>query len=83
MVKVLFFASYREALGLSEVAVTMPHNMSLAEFKQWLITENGDSWQAVLNAANSVQAVNQTVADDDQPVVDGDEVAFFPPVTGG
>ncbi|MCR8922569.1 molybdopterin converting factor subunit 1 [Dasania sp. GY-MA-18] len=83
MVKVLFFASYREALGLPEVAVTMPHNMSLAEFKQWLITENGDSWQAVLNAPNSVQAVNQTVADDDQPVVDGDEVAFFPPVTGG
>ncbi|WP_019529108.1 molybdopterin converting factor subunit 1 [Dasania marina] len=83
MVKVLFFASYREALGVSDVAVTLPHNMSLAAFKQWLITENGDSWQAVLTAPNSVQAVNQTVADDDCVVTDGDEVAFFPPVTGG
>jgi len=32
---------------------------------------------------NTVCAVNQTQADSDHPVTDGDEVAFFPPVTGG
>lgn len=85
MIKVLFFASYREALGVSEhqQALGQEGPITLAHLKQLLVDQQGESWQQVLEAKNLVQAVNQTVADDQHPVSDGDEVAFFPPVTGG
>lgn len=84
MVKVLFFARYRELLGLSEYRVShVPVDTSIGLFKRQLIAENDPLWAQVLEADNIVQAVNQTVVDDDYVIVDGDEVAFFPPVTGG
>ena len=84
MVRVLFFASYREALGVSEYSLALDEgDTSLALLKQRLIQEKGQAWQQVLEANNLVQAVNQTVVDDSSTVKDGDEVAFFPPVTGG
>lgn len=84
MIKVLFFASYREALGISNIEIATPNtSMSLAQLKQLLIAEHGATWQAILEAPNRVQAINQTVADDESIVADSDEVAFFPPVTGG
>ena len=84
MIKVLFFASYREALGLSEYSVPLDSpSVSLSALKQLLIQTNGDSWRQVLEANNLVQAVNQTVVNDSCEVKEGDEVAFFPPVTGG
>jgi molybdopterin synthase sulfur carrier subunit len=47
----------------------------------------GQVWQQVAGdlemPANTLVAINQDYAEMDQPVKDGDEVAFFPPVTGG
>jgi sulfur-carrier protein len=84
MVKVLFFASYREALGQSEYEQAIEQApVSLGSLKELLIQQHGQAWQQVLESKNLVQAVNQTVADNNQLVNDGDEVAFFPPVTGG
>ena len=85
MIKVLFFASYREALGVSEhqQALEQAEPISLANLKQLLIEQQGEAWQQVLEAKNLVQAVNQAVVNDAHLVGNGDEVAFFPPVTGG
>jgi molybdopterin synthase sulfur carrier subunit len=84
MVNVLFFARIREQLGVDRVSLSLPSTpTNLAQFKQYLIDNNDASWADVLLADNVVKAVNQEVVDDDYKLSDGDEIAFFPPVTGG
>lgn len=84
MVSILFFARYRELLGTSSINVEVSTNgLSLDSLKKQLIAERGQAWADVLQAENLVQAINQSIIQDDVIVYDGDEVAFFPPVTGG
>ena len=45
--------------------------------------ERGGKWSAVLGEENMIRAVNQAVTDANTDLSDGDEAAFFPPVTGG
>ncbi|GMR04072.1 MAG: molybdopterin converting factor subunit 1 [Gammaproteobacteria bacterium] len=74
-ITVKFFASIREKLGRNEDAI---------DFKG--ISCVADVWKTVTPVplpSNTVVAVNQEYAALDQAVHDGDEVAFFPPVTGG
>ncbi len=76
MVNVLFFASLREQTGHSQVALEWQEGMTA-----------GGLWQQIVGAdsmaASTLIACNQTYCQPEQAVVDGDEVAFFPPVTGG
>lgn len=83
MIKVLFFASIREQLGVSTLSLPLLGGTTVAMLIQQLVDSRGDRWAEVLNAANVVKAVNQQVVDDLQLLTEGDEVAFFPPVTGG
>jgi len=73
-IQVKFFASLRETIGVSEVDID---NVSTA----------GEVWNIASNKAerpeNVLVAINLEYAHFDSPVNDGDEVAFFPPVTGG
>jgi len=85
MIQVLYFASLREQLGLSgeEVEVGRLPSLSVAGLLDCLRAQ-GDPWQEVLASERSVlMAVNQEIARPQSAVADGDEVAFFPPVTGG
>jgi len=75
-VKVKFFASMRETLNQSELDIDSTAATTVAEV--WQIAA-GD----LPMPENTVCAVNQTHAGLAHPVADGDEVAFFPPVTGG
>ena len=80
-VRILYFASLRERLGKSEETLELPEGMgTLAELKSWLVSEGRE---ALSQAPNLRFAVNQEMARESDPVLDGDEVAFFPPVTGG
>ena len=81
--KVLFFASLREQLDCSALELVVAAPMTVAELKQRIGGVKGEQWQAVLNAGNVICAVNYTVADENAVVQPGDEVAFYPPVTGG
>ena len=84
MVEVLFFANIREQLGTDKITLELSkHEMSVNEIKQRLIDQHGQDWAAVLNADNIINSVNQTVVGGDYAVGHGDELAFFPPVTGG
>ena len=83
MITVLFFAKYREQLGVSCMNVQITSALTVSDLKQQLISDGGADWATVLLAENTLCAVNQTLAKADDLVTDGDEVAFYPPVTGG
>ena len=82
MIKVLFFAKLREALDCSECSVALQET-TVAALRERLMDEGGDVWRQALSAPNVLCAVNQQIAKNMQTVVAGDEVAFYPPVTGG
>lgn len=82
MIKVLFFARYREALELDELTLELrPAYSTLADLQQFLINQGG-KWE-VLNDEGLMCAINQELVSPQSAIVDGDEVAFFPTVTGG
>lgn len=83
-VKVLYFAWLREKTGVAEEDVALPPGIAtVAALTSWL-AERSPRHQAAFAGAKSVRcAVNQDFASPDTPVRAGDEVAFFPPVTGG
>jgi molybdopterin synthase sulfur carrier subunit len=81
-VKVLYFAGLREQLGSPgeelEVSAT-----TVAALRTQLMARGG-VWQSALAQGKALRvAVNQEMAQPGTPVKPGDEVAFFPPVTGG
>lgn len=83
MIKVLFFASYREQLGCDQL-VFKPGDCpkTLTELRGQL-AERGTVWQEVMSRPGTLVAVNQTMTRAEHELTDGDEIAFFPPVTGG
>lgn len=83
MIHVLFFARIREELGIDKVSVAPSPALTITMLREQLIADHGESWRPVLCADNVIKAVNQEVVEDHHPLADGDEVAFFPPVTGG
>ena len=84
MIDVLFFASIREQLGTRELSLTLAgKDSTVSSLRQQIIDLRGEVWSDVLCADNVVIAVNQQVVDDQYVLRDGDELAFFPPVTGG
>jgi molybdopterin synthase sulfur carrier subunit len=84
MITLLYFARLRETLGLSSEQASLPADVAdVRSLTEWL-RRRGDAWQEELAQDRPVRvAVNQDMADPDTVVRDGDEVAFFPPVTGG
>jgi molybdopterin synthase sulfur carrier subunit len=84
MVTVLYFARLREALGRSSEQIALPAAVRDVEGLRALLVARGGEWEQELAPGKPVRAaVNQAMAVGDVPVSDGDEVAFFPPVTGG
>ena len=77
---VVFFARYREALGLDGESVDGEF-ASIEQLRAHL-AQRGGAWQ-VLAESTLMCARNEELCKLDEPLVDGDEVAFFPPVTGG
>ncbi|HMM54891.1 MAG TPA: molybdopterin converting factor subunit 1 [Candidatus Desulfobacillus sp.] len=81
--KVLYFASLRETLGQSSEQLALPAGVASVGQLHAHLLERGGAWQALAGTKNLRVAVNQDMATMDTPLRDGDEVAFFPPVTGG
>jgi sulfur-carrier protein len=79
-----YFASLREALGKSTEVFAVPATVAtVGQLRQHLVAQ-GAPYAEPLAAGRAVRAaLNQTVCDDAQVLVEGAEVAFFPPVTGG
>ena len=80
MIRVLYFARLREVLGRAEEVLDVtPHTVD--DLRQKL-QARGAAWASALDG-KVLCAVNQTIAKGQTTLEDGDEVAFFPPVTGG
>ena len=79
-----FFASLREALGVSQESIAIPDNVqTIADLREHLI-DRGSPWAEVLAEGKVLRcALNQHMVDASTSLQDGAEVAFFPPVTGG
>ena len=84
MIHVLFFARIREQLGCASLDVPFSDQVNtVAALQAALTAEHGELWDEVLGHDNVISAVNQTMVEPDHALADGDELAFFPPVTGG
>lgn len=81
-ITVRYFASLREALGADE-SVELPAGSSVAVLRDALVARGGRHAEVLARGRAVRAAVAQVMADDSQPLSDGAEVAFFPPVTGG
>ena len=82
-IKILFFGQLREQIGSAEMACELLDSVSdLAQLKAHLIAHDGVRFEPLLNT-NLLMAINQTISTEQALLKVGDEVAFFPPVTGG
>lgn len=84
MVTLLYFASLRESLGCSREEVALPAGIStVSSLVDQLRNRDGRWSEAFAPGKRWRVAVNQQMADPATELRPGDEVAFFPPVTGG
>jgi molybdopterin synthase sulfur carrier subunit len=81
--KILYFASLREALGCGSEEVELPAGVADIAGLMAFLAARSEQWQVLRTRKNLRYAVNQEMARLDTPVGAADEVAFFPPVTGG
>ena len=83
-VRLLYFAALREQLGSQGEEIELPAGIATVAALRAHLQARGGGWQTALAANRSLRvAVNQEIAQGATPVKPGDEVAFFPPVTGG
>ena len=83
MINIKIFASLRERLQEDELTLPFENEISIEDFVLSLGQLKGDLWLATLTKGEVLTAVNQTIVDRTHLLKDGDELAFFPPVTGG
>lgn len=83
MIKLCFFARFREKLGTAEESMTLEGPMTVTALMS-LLSGRGGAWQEVFDCPRGIMvAINQEMATLESTIHDGDEVALFPPVTGG
>ncbi len=83
MIKLLYFAGLRERLGTGAESLALPAGFVTVAVLRDALAQRGEAWVALTTMRNLRVAVNQTMVGFDAELKDGDEVAFFPPVTGG
>ncbi len=83
LINLKYFASVREALGGGEQVLLPAGVETVGQVRTWL-QSRGEPWATALAEGRALRmACNQRMCDAAAPVAAGDEVAFFPPVTGG
>ena len=83
-VKLLYFAALREQLGTASEEIELPAGVGTVAALRSHLRGRGGAWELALAEQKLVRAaVNQDMAPPTAALKAGDEVAFFPPVTGG
>ncbi len=84
MLQVVFFARVKEELGCGRLELQWSEgSATVGALKEQLCQRENGAWRNVLSEDNLICAINHAVVDDAMAIADNDEVAFFPPVTGG
>jgi len=81
MINIRFFAMLRERLGIDTLDYEYTDEKTVADIKHKLVAR-GEPW-TLLAEQDVLIALNQALTSGSAVVNDGDEIAFFPPVTGG
>lgn len=83
-INLFYFARLKENLGISHETISIPLQIgSIAELISWQASR-GEVWHEEFKIGNSLRAaINQTLVTETAKVESGDDIAFFPPVTGG
>tara|TARA_B100001142_G_scaffold212341_1_gene210503 strand:- start:493 stop:744 length:252 start_codon:yes stop_codon:yes gene_type:complete len=82
--KLLYFAWVRERIGHGEEEITLPDKVkNVKNLIDWLIDQNPKYKSALSDCRLLRVAINMEFSSFDEKVCNDDEVAFFPPVTGG
>ncbi|QEL65500.1 molybdopterin (MPT) converting factor, subunit 1 [Oryzomicrobium terrae] len=82
-VTVLYFAALKEALGVSSESLALSPGVATVADLRAHLAARGEAWAQLASFKNLRCAVNQDMVPLTAAVKEGDEVAFFPPVTGG
>lgn len=82
-ISILYFARIREALDCEREQFNLTPAMGSVQDVIDALAARGEPWQSTLADEQLLIAVNQSVAKANSPIAEGDELAFFPPVTGG
>ena len=83
-VKILFFAGLREQVGTSAEEIDLPADVTTVAALRSFLGGKGSSWKEALSEKKLIRtAVNQDMVEAGARIKAGDEIAFFPPVTGG
>ncbi|MEI6894593.1 MAG: molybdopterin converting factor subunit 1 [Colwellia sp.] len=82
MIKIVFFAALREQLNCAEMSLPADDVQTVDDIKQ-LLSNKSEQWQQTFSHASLLSAVNHDMVKGNHLINAGDEVAFFPPVTGG
>ena len=83
MVNVLFFASLREQAGIDSLQLPLPEPANIRQLISLIAEKHGASLEKHLLEDNIVIAINYETASPEAQVRENDEIAFYPPVTGG
>ena len=84
MITVLYFARLKESLNYSTEEMELPEGINTIAQLKALLAMRGDAWTNLFNGKQTIRAaINHKLVDSEAFVKNGDEVAFFPPVTGG
>lgn len=82
--RILYFAALRETLGVGSEQVAVPADVTTVSAVRVWLRQRGGVWaEAFAEGRNVRAALDQRMAGLDEPVKEGAELAFFPPVTGG
>ncbi len=82
MAKILYFARLGEQLQTSSEELSLDDMSTIGKLVDHL-QDRGEPWSSEFESGRVLVAVNQKMSDFDSTISDGDEIAFFPPVTGG
>lgn len=86
MLKILFFGQLKDIIKTESLELDIIQSgkqlNTVAKLRS-LLQEKGDDWNVYLAYGKALVAVNQEMTSDDVAINDTDEIAFFPPVTGG
>lgn len=83
-IKVLYFARIKESVNYSTEDIVLPSDVATIAALKSLLAQRGEVWADLFNGKQTIRAaINHALVDNMATIHEGDEVAFFPPVTGG